>query len=38
MYFILVKEAKFLNFYIINITSFYLVILLNNSCNLYKMK
>ena len=36
LYFVLIKESKFSNFYISNITTFYLVNILNNSCNLSK--
>ena len=38
MYFALIKESKFLNFYMTNITRFYLVNILNNLRRLGKMK
>ena len=37
MYFFLIKDSKFSNFYIINMTTFYLVNILNNSCRLSKI-
>ena len=38
MYFLLIKEMKLSNFYIININTFYLENLLNNPCRLSKIK
>ena len=38
MYFAPIKESKFSNLFIINITTFYLVNILNNSCKLNQIK
>ena len=38
IYFVLIKESKFSNYFIINITTFYLVNILNNSCRISKIK
>ena len=37
LYFVLITESKFSNFNIINITTFYLAIIVNNSCKFSKM-
>lgn len=38
MFFVLIKESQFSNFYVINITFFSLTNILNDSCRLNKMK